>query len=216
MVQTAPVVTTDPLDQTVAPGDDATFIAAASGSPTPSVHWQVDTGSGFTDLPGETATTLSLVDVTTDLDGNQYRAVFTNPAGTATSATATLTVTEVFSCPTGTSPTVTCDPKPGGGYVMTGTGADETFVGSPGPDTMVGAGGDDVMRGARGADLAKGNAGGDVLKGGRGPDELRGGRAADRLHGGPGRDLLYGGPGLDELNPRAAAGYGRTSRWWWS
>jgi hypothetical protein len=89
----APTVTTDPLSQTVAIGSDATFVAAASGTPDPTVRWQVDTGEGWTDVPGATATTLTLTDVAHTMSGNRYRAVFTNGIGTdATTAAATLTV----------------------------------------------------------------------------------------------------------------------------
>src|SRR5208283_3305482 len=47
---TAPTVTTEPSDQTVVAGSMATFTATASGLPTPSVQWEVNTGSGFTAL----------------------------------------------------------------------------------------------------------------------------------------------------------------------
>ena len=47
-VQTAPSVTANPTNQTVNAGGTATFTAAASGNPTPSVQWEVSTDSGFT------------------------------------------------------------------------------------------------------------------------------------------------------------------------
>jgi hypothetical protein len=90
---TPPTVTKQPGNQTVTAGQTATFTAAATGSPTPTVQWQVSTNSGatFSTLPGATSTTLSF---TTDSsqNGNQYRAVFTNSAGSATTTAATLTV----------------------------------------------------------------------------------------------------------------------------
>ena len=52
-VQTAPTVTTQPTNQTVHAGGTATFTAAASGNPTPTVQWTVSTGSGFTDVTTE-------------------------------------------------------------------------------------------------------------------------------------------------------------------
>ena len=88
----APSVTLQPVDQSVFVGEDATFTAAASGTPTPTVQWQEDSGAGFADMVGETSTTLTLVGVTAGMDGNQYRAVFTNTAGSATTNAATLTV----------------------------------------------------------------------------------------------------------------------------
>jgi hypothetical protein len=58
------------------------------------VQWQVSTdgGASFADLPGATAPTLSFVPTSVADTGNLYRAVFTNSAGSATSAAASLTV----------------------------------------------------------------------------------------------------------------------------
>lgn len=88
-----PNVTLDPASQTVAAGSNATFTSAATGTPTPTVQWQVDTGAGFTNLAGATSTTLTLNAVTAGMNGYDYRAVFTNSAGSDTSASANLTVT---------------------------------------------------------------------------------------------------------------------------
>src|SRR5271166_1076897 len=94
-VDFAPTVTSNPTNASVAAGSTATFSAAASGNPTPTVQWQVSTDGGatFTNVSGATATTLSLVAVTAGQNGNQYRAVFTNSVGSATTTAATLTVT---------------------------------------------------------------------------------------------------------------------------
>jgi hypothetical protein len=91
----APVITTQPTNQTVTAGQTATFTAAASGSPPPTVQWQLSTDGGatFSDIAGATAPTLSFVPTLVAQTGNQYRAVFTNAAGTATSSAVTLTVT---------------------------------------------------------------------------------------------------------------------------
>jgi endoglucanase len=73
-------VTAQPAATTVASGSTATFTAAATGSPTPTVRWQSRTGSGaWADLSG-TATTLSFTAQAAD-DGKEYRAVFTNAFG---------------------------------------------------------------------------------------------------------------------------------------
>jgi hypothetical protein len=88
-----PFVTTNPVNVTVNAGANATFTAAAGGSPAPTVQWQVSTGGGpFSDIGGATSTTLTLNAVTAAMNGNQYQAVFTNSAGTAASTAATLTV----------------------------------------------------------------------------------------------------------------------------
>jgi plastocyanin len=92
-VRTVPVVTTDPADHTVTAGDPVTFSAAATGSPAPTVQWQRSTdGTAWTDLPGQNSGTLTFT-TTAAQDGNRYRAVFTNPAGSDTTTAATLTVT---------------------------------------------------------------------------------------------------------------------------
>jgi Immunoglobulin I-set domain len=96
-------VGTNPTDQTVCEGQTATFTASGTGSPAPTVQWQVstDNGANFNDISGATSTTLSFT-ATASQNGNQYRAVFTNAGGTATTTAATLTVN--------TSPTVTTNP----------------------------------------------------------------------------------------------------------
>jgi thermitase len=103
---TAPSVTTNPTNQTVTYGANASFTAAASGSPAPTVQWQVDTGSGFTDIGGATSTTLNVTAPTVSQSGNQYRAVFTNSCGSATSSAATLTVNKAT-----VTPHITADNK---------------------------------------------------------------------------------------------------------
>jgi uncharacterized protein YkwD len=88
-----PVVTTQPLNQTVTTGAAVTFTAAASGSPTPTVQWQVSVKNGaFANIPGATNTTLSFTAQTAD-NGKRFQAVFTNPQGTAKTNAATLVLT---------------------------------------------------------------------------------------------------------------------------
>ena len=88
----APVVTEQPRNAHTALGRTATFTAAASGEPAPTVQWQWRFGHGrWHDLPGATSTTLK-VKVTPFHHGKQYRAVFTNEHGEAISDTARLTV----------------------------------------------------------------------------------------------------------------------------
>ena len=91
-VNQAPAVTTNPDDQTVQPGTSVTFSAAASGVPTPTVRWQVSTdGTTFSNISGATSTSYTHT-ATAGEDGNEYRAVFLNSAGTATTTAATLRV----------------------------------------------------------------------------------------------------------------------------
>ncbi|MGZ6894649.1 MAG: Calx-beta domain-containing protein [Acidimicrobiia bacterium] len=91
-----PSVTQQPQDTTVPAGTQYSFTAAATGTPTPTVQWQVsaDGGASYTNIAGATATTLT---ATAGLDdsGELFRAVFTNSEGSATTAAATLVVTGV-------------------------------------------------------------------------------------------------------------------------
>gem|GEM_PF-1151009 len=93
-VNFAPTVTTNPVSQSVSAGSIATFTAAANGNPTPTVQWQqsTDGGATFQNVAGATSTTLSFTTLASQ-NGNQYRAVFTNTVGSATTTAATLTVT---------------------------------------------------------------------------------------------------------------------------
>jgi hypothetical protein len=104
----APTVTLNPVDHTATAGDTVLFTAAATGTPTPTVQWQVSANGGttFTSVPGATSNTLTLTDVTTAMSGEQYRAVFTNSAGTATTTAALLTVNAAT-----VAPTITLQPK---------------------------------------------------------------------------------------------------------
>ena len=92
-INSGPVVTASPVSQTIAAGSTATFTAAASGNPTPTVQWQqsTDGGASFVNIAGAMSTTLSFT-ASAGQNGNQYRAVFTNSIGSATTAAATLTV----------------------------------------------------------------------------------------------------------------------------
>ena len=93
-VATAPVITTQPQSRTAYIGDAVSFNAAASGDPAPGLQWQasMDGGTTWIDIAGATANPLTFIPGL-DQSGNQYRAVFTNSAGSATSDAATLTVT---------------------------------------------------------------------------------------------------------------------------
>ena len=89
----APVVSVQPGNETVAAGATASFTAAAHGTPSPTVRWQVsaDGGGTWSYVSGATANTLSFT-TTASESGGEYRAVFTNTAGSAHTSAATLTV----------------------------------------------------------------------------------------------------------------------------
>jgi acetyl esterase/lipase len=89
-----PVVTTQPVSQTVAAGQTATFTVAASGTPAPSTQWQLSLNSGASWLTvgGATSPSLTTGVVSTAASGWQLRAVVTNAAGTVVTNPAILTV----------------------------------------------------------------------------------------------------------------------------
>ncbi len=91
--QTAPVVTSSPSNQSVILGNPASFSASATGTPNPSVQWQIETPgtTTFSNISGATSTPYSFTPAPSD-DGDQFQAVFTNPAGSATSNAASLQV----------------------------------------------------------------------------------------------------------------------------
>ena len=95
LADTAPSVTTQPSNQTVRPGESASFVAAAVGTPVPTILWQASTdgGSTWADVAGATSMVYDFVAALAD-DGKRFRAVFTNSAGVAISNTATLSVLE--------------------------------------------------------------------------------------------------------------------------
>ena len=93
-------ITQNPADQVTPQGKTATFTAAANGTPTPTVQWQVSTDGGNSFHPvssggntliqtrttnGTTTTRLKLLNVTSSESGNQYLAVFSNAGAQAAS-----------------------------------------------------------------------------------------------------------------------------------
>ena len=83
-----------PVSQTITAGGSATFTASGTGSPSPTVQWEVSINGGvnFNPVGGANSTTLSLSGVPASNDGYEYEAVFTNAAGSVSSQPATLTV----------------------------------------------------------------------------------------------------------------------------
>jgi hypothetical protein len=101
---TAPLVTQNPSSVTVNAGTTATFMAAATGNPTPTVQWQVSTdGVHFSNAPGSSTSTTYSFTATQAMNGNQYRAVFTNTVTSANSTAATLYITPAVTNVTSTN-----------------------------------------------------------------------------------------------------------------
>ncbi|HEY1737438.1 MAG TPA: Ig-like domain repeat protein [Acidimicrobiia bacterium] len=87
-----PTITSDPTDTSVLVGQTYSMSAAASGSPKPTVQWQVSpNGVTFTNIPGATSTRYTAVAAAGD-NNKRFQAVFTNSGGVSVSDAATLTV----------------------------------------------------------------------------------------------------------------------------
>ncbi len=96
-VNPAPVIpafTTQPANATVTAPSTATFNVVATGTPSPTLQWQLstDAGSSFADIAGATANSYTTPTTSTADNGNQYRVIATNGSGAVTSTAATLTV----------------------------------------------------------------------------------------------------------------------------
>ncbi|MFJ4255082.1 alpha/beta hydrolase-fold protein [Microbacterium sp. NPDC090003] len=97
----APQIVTHPSDAEIGEGATATFTAAATGTPEPTVIWQThlaDAGDWVT-IPDAAAPTLTIDAVPASASGTRYRAVFTNSVGESATEPATLTVTAAPSAP---------------------------------------------------------------------------------------------------------------------
>jgi hypothetical protein len=87
-VYVPPGITSQPVSQTLIPGQNASFSVVASGTAPLSYQWNFNDRA----LSGATSSALTLSNVQTSIAGN-YSVVVTNIAGSITSAPATLTVT---------------------------------------------------------------------------------------------------------------------------
>jgi hypothetical protein len=86
---TAPIITTNPADQNVAPGQTATFNCAASGTANLGFQWQ----RNMSNIQGATSASYTTPATALTDSGAKFRCVVTNLFGTANSTEATLTVT---------------------------------------------------------------------------------------------------------------------------
>ena len=91
----APTVVTNPVSQKVTAYQYFTLSATASGNPTPAVQWQVssDGGKTFTNLAGDNENTITPLIAFPEMNGWEFRAVFSNASGQVITRAATLTVT---------------------------------------------------------------------------------------------------------------------------
>jgi hypothetical protein len=96
-VNPSTVITANPTSQTICAGGNVTFTGAATGLGL-SYQWQVNTGSGFTNVTnggvysGATTATLTITGATAGMNGYQYRLEVTGTCGVQNTTAATLTV----------------------------------------------------------------------------------------------------------------------------
>ncbi len=96
----APAIQTQPGNQAVAPGANAVFTVAATGSPDPAFQWQrfPSGGNAWVNLTddatyfGSAAASLTVNSTTGAMNGDQFQCVVSNGAGSVTSNVATLLV----------------------------------------------------------------------------------------------------------------------------
>jgi alpha-tubulin suppressor-like RCC1 family protein len=129
----APAFTAQPANATVTEPATASFTVAATGTPAPTLQWQVSTdgGSSWNNVAtgtGSTSATYTTAATTAAMNGWRYRAVASNSAGSANSTAAVLTVSAAASAPAITQ-------QPAGATVVSGSTATFTVVasGSPSP-----------------------------------------------------------------------------------
>lgn len=100
---TAPSLLTQPSNRLVAVGENAPFVVAVGGNPTPTLQWQRSPAGSATWLnlaeggsySGVTTTILTVSATTAGMSADQFRCRVTNSAGTATSNTAILTLSGI-------------------------------------------------------------------------------------------------------------------------
>jgi hypothetical protein len=107
---TAPAFTVQPTSRSASAGQPVTFSVTTNGNPAPSIRWQRMTNgaSSWLDLTdslgisGSSTVSLTLAATTGAMNGDQFRCVATNVAGSVTSNSAVLTVN--------TPPSITTQP----------------------------------------------------------------------------------------------------------
>src|SRR5262249_18623180 len=89
----SPVITQDPVSQTVGVNQPVTFSVSASGAPPLTYQWQkaVPPG-GFSDISGATQSSYTIASVALSDNASQYRCKVTNGSGSARSTAARLPV----------------------------------------------------------------------------------------------------------------------------
>lgn len=164
----APTIDTNPTKQIVAVGSDATFSGTAhsNGGTGLTLLWQIDTGGGWTDLPGAT------FPVTIGMDGAAVSFLAADSVGSTRSASAVLDVYQHVFDPAYFDPAYFDTQQIGGGTVNASASAGDVtsgiatasvqvFLAASGGDVSIGSGNRSatVAAGAVGLDVSTGAAG---------------------------------------------------------
>ncbi len=88
-----PMITSQPINQTVTAGSGAMFTVSATGTAPLSYQWR----SNNSNIGGQTNSSLSLTNVQPGQSGNMYSVIVSNAFGSVTSSNALLTVTPAIS-----------------------------------------------------------------------------------------------------------------------
>lgn len=122
-----PVISQQPVNQSVAPGQTATFSVVASGGGTLTYAWYQAGGMSGTLIPGATAASYTTPATTLSDNGKGFYVVVTNSAGSVTSSNATLTVGAGISVSI-TPAATTIAPGGSGSFTATVSGAQNNAV----------------------------------------------------------------------------------------
>jgi uncharacterized protein YjdB len=92
-----PSFTTQPNSQSTVAGREVNFTVVVDGTPNPTLQWQLSVNGGQTwsNIEGQTGTTLRLTSVALNQNGHQYRVIATNNVSEVYSNVATLIVNDV-------------------------------------------------------------------------------------------------------------------------
>ena len=128
-----PSIGKQPQNVSVKEGEQATFTVAATGADL-KYQWQIDRndGNGFADIAGADRASYTTSAVDKNCNGYKYQCVISNSAGSVTTGTATLTVTEDVTPPAVTKHIITATAGANGsispsGKVEVVERADQTF-----------------------------------------------------------------------------------------
>jgi hypothetical protein len=125
-----PAITSQPTNVEICNGATTSFSVTANLAT--SYQWQVNTGSGFSNITNggvysdATTNTLSITGATATLNGYLYRVVITNNAGDTTSNAATLTVNTIVLTPSQTN--AACNGEANGSATVSATGGTAPYT----------------------------------------------------------------------------------------